>query len=103
MDLRRDREASEGAVQTRGSDGKDHREPTKRKRTGYENYCVEKNAQRSAQYKRDTAPGPVLRRMSEPFTQCVGLGSRWVENMGAMNEVTVERAEEVIGTNLSAA
>lgn len=95
LDLRRDREASEGAVKTRGSDGKDHREPTKRKRTAYENYCVEKNAQRSAQYKRDTAVGPVLRRTSEPFTRCVGIGPRWAEGMGAVNEAVVEQAEEI--------
>ncbi|WP_068616553.1 hypothetical protein [Paenibacillus tuaregi] len=94
LDLRRDREASEWAAKAHGSDGKDYREPTKRKRTAYENYCVEKNAQRSAQYKRDTAAGPVLRRVSEPFTQCIGLGRRWAEDMGAMNEVIVERAEE---------
>ncbi|GIP21043.1 hypothetical protein J22TS3_13180 [Paenibacillus sp. J22TS3] len=88
------REASEGAAKAHGTDGKDYREPTKRKRTAYENYCVEKNAQRSAQYKRDTAAGPVLRRVSEPFTQCIGLGRRWAKDMGAMNEVIVERAEE---------
>ncbi|MNV56442.1 hypothetical protein D3C71_1487260 [compost metagenome] len=102
LDLRRDREASEGAALTHGADGKNHREPSKRKRTGYENYYVEKNAQRSAQYKRDTAPGRVrsynLREnggeLTEPFTKSSGIGRKWAEQLGAVNEVAVEQAEE---------
>lgn len=64
LGLRRDREASDTAAITTGTDGKDHRKPTKRKRTGYENFRIDrdakvKNAERAAQYKRDTAPGRV--------------------------------------------
>ncbi|WP_149096154.1 hypothetical protein [Paenibacillus terrae] len=65
FELRRDREASGSTAEATGTDGKDYRRPTRHKRTGYENWRVDtsakiRNKERAAQYRRDTAPGPVI-------------------------------------------
>lgn len=65
LELRRDRETGLKAAEETGTDGRDYRVPKRRRRNGYENNFVDKNAQirnaeRAAQYKRDTAPGEVI-------------------------------------------
>ncbi|MEK3988017.1 hypothetical protein MHB77_32335 [Paenibacillus sp. FSL K6-3166] len=107
LDLRRDRETSDTAAEAHGVDGRDHRTPTKRARTPYERRMVDagakiRNAARAARYKRDTAPGRVVAynlrdtcgELTEPFTQKAGIGARWLADMSAVNDVTVESADE---------
>jgi hypothetical protein len=89
------------------ADGRDHGEPRRRNRTKRENVSVDagakiRNKARAEQYKRDTAPGPVVKYsvwetggFTEPFVNCVGIGARWLADMSAVNEVTVEPVEEV--------
>ncbi|WP_127506886.1 hypothetical protein [Paenibacillus humicus] len=65
FELRRDRETGMKAAEYAGTDGRDHRKPTKRRRTNYENWRVDKDAHgrnkaRQDQYKRDTSPGPLI-------------------------------------------
>ncbi|WP_433943629.1 hypothetical protein [Paenibacillus sp. SN-8-1] len=107
-DRRRDNEYSDVLAETYGADGNDRAKPIRRVRTAREHRFVEKTAQeknreRKAQYKRDSSPGRMksynLREnggeLTEPFTERIGLGRRWAEGMCAMNEVTLEQAEEV--------
>ena len=88
------------------ADGRDHGDPRRRNRTKRENVSVDagakiRNKARAAQYKRDTAEGPVksynLRdtggELTEEFTQQCGIGERWLAGMSAVNEVIVEPAE----------
>ncbi|MBE3649178.1 hypothetical protein [Paenibacillus polymyxa] len=92
FELRRDREASGSAAEATGTDGKDYSRPTRRKRTEYENWRVDtgakiRNKERAEQYRRDTAPGPVVTynlrdtggELTEEFTQCVGILNRLPE------------------------
>jgi hypothetical protein len=94
LDLRRDRETGLKAAEETGTDGRDYRRPTKRRRTNYENWRVDKeaagrNAERQAQYKRDTAAGrPAsynLRdtggELTEPFVAAAGVGALWKERL----------------------
>lgn len=107
LELRRDKETGMGAAEHAGADGVDYRPATKRKRTPYENWSVDKHAKirnraRAACYKRDTVAGPVVAyslretggELTEPFTQRIGIGARWLANMAAVNEITVEPAGE---------
>lgn len=110
LGLRRDRETSDTAAQSTGADGRDYRRPTKRKRSSYEHWRVDQGAKirneaREAQYKRDTEASEVKTynlyenggELTEPFVDCVGLGKRWANEMGAMNETEIVREEaEVI-------
>lgn len=64
LELRRDRETGLKAAEETGTDGRNYAAPKRRRRTGYENNFVDRNAkirnaERAAQYKRDTAAGPV--------------------------------------------
>ncbi|NGM81214.1 hypothetical protein G5B47_02175 [Paenibacillus sp. 7124] len=107
LDLRRDRETSDSAAESHAVDGNDYRAPEKRRRTPYENYRVDtgakiRNAERAAQYKRDTAPGKEVTynlrdtggELAPEFVNCRGIGQRWRDDMSAVNEVTVEPAED---------
>ncbi|WP_418041108.1 hypothetical protein [Paenibacillus xylanilyticus] len=64
----------------------------------------ETNRARDAKYKRDTSPGAVVTynlyenggELTEPFVNCVGIGKRWANEMGAMNETEIVREETEI-------
>lgn len=63
------------------TDGRDYRNPIRRTRSIRELIFVDENAKirnkkRAAQYKRDTAPGPVVSTPSEPFVMCRGIGAK---------------------------
>lgn len=86
-----------------GTDGRNYRLPTRRKRSKQENLLFDKNAKirnkaRAARYKRDTADGPEISynlrdtggELTEEFTQRRGIGARWLADMSAVNEITVE-------------
>jgi hypothetical protein len=107
LELRRDKETSDTAAEFHGQDGRDHRAPTKRKRTAYERWKVDagakiRNQARAARYKCDTAPGRVVAynlretggELAEEFTQRVGIGARWLADMASVNEVTICAAVE---------
>lgn len=86
LDLRRDREYSVDLAENHGIDGKDYREPTRRRRTAKEERFVEKIAQmknkrRKAQYRRDTTAGHVSTEISESFVMCRGLGDMWRDRL----------------------
>lgn len=64
LDLRRDRESIEVSA-NEGTDGKNHRLPTRRRRNGYENWYMDhhakgRNKERQDQYRKDTAAGEVV-------------------------------------------
>lgn len=116
LGLRRDRETSDTAAQSTGVDGKDYRRPTKRKRSSYEHWRVDQGAKirneaRQAQYERDTNPSEVVTynlyenggELTEPFVNCVGIGKRWANEMGAMNETEIVREETEESVELLAA
>lgn len=113
LDLRRDRETSDSSAESHAVDGKDYRAPEKRRRTPYENYHVDtgakiRNAERAAQYKRDTAPGKEVTynlrdtggELAPEFVNCRGIGQRWRDDMSAVNEVTVCEAVEHAGDDV---
>jgi len=86
LDLRRDRETGLKAVEETGTDGRDYRKPTRRRRTNYENWRMDNDARgrnktRQEQYKRDTAAGPVVRKVSEPFVNARQQAARWRETL----------------------
>lgn len=109
---RRDNEYEDVLAADYDATGANRAKPERRHRTEREHRFVEKLAQkknraRKAQYKRDTAAGPVVAynlretggELTEEFTQRRGIGARWLADMGrqseaAVNEVTVEPAEE---------
>jgi hypothetical protein len=77
----------------------------RRKRSPGENNAVDagakiRNKARAARYKRDTAAGAVVTynlretggELTAPFTQKCGIGARWLADMSAVNEITVESA-----------
>lgn len=89
--------------------------PERRHRTSRDNQFVEKlarkkNRERKAQYKRDTSPGEVVTynlyenggELTEPFVNCVGIGKRWANEMGAMNETEIVCEETEITPPLAA-
>lgn len=101
LDLRRERESVEVA-DTEGADGKSYRQPTRRKRNGYETWYVDhhakgRNKERQEQYRKDTAPGAVTTYnlyetggvLSDEFVNCSGLGKRWFDEMSAVNETEI--------------
>lgn len=86
---RHDREVSLWVAEALGTDGVDHRPKKKRMRSKYENAWMDrgirvKNAERKAQYKRDTAPGPVVTYnlrdtggvLADEFVECRGIAYR---------------------------
>lgn len=88
------------------ADGRDHGEPRRRNRTKREHVSVDagakiRNKARAAQYKRDTTEGSVTSynlhdtggELTEPFTQRIGIGARWLADMASVNEMVVEPAE----------
>jgi hypothetical protein len=90
-----------------GADGRDYRYPNRRKRTITELLYVDEHAivlnkVRAAQYKLDTTPGAVVKynlretdgELTEPFVQKRGIGARWLADMSAVNEITVESSAE---------
>lgn len=86
LDLRRDRETGLKAAEETGTDGRNYRKPTRRRRTAYENWRVDRDArsrnkQRQDQYKRDTAAGPVTSSVSEPFVAARQQADRWRESL----------------------
>jgi hypothetical protein len=63
--VRRNREYGLHLAEERGSDGRDHRPPKRRKRTERElraidMYTRSRNAERRRQYRKDTAPGELI-------------------------------------------
>ncbi|MEC0167879.1 hypothetical protein [Paenibacillus graminis] len=89
------------------ADRRGHSEPRRRNRSNRENGFVNagakiRNKARAAQYKRDTADGAVVSynladtggELTEEFTQRRGIGARWLADMSAVNEVTVEHTED---------
>lgn len=104
LDLRRDREASDTAAATHGTDGKDYRPPGRRVRTAYDNAKVDavakiRNKKRALQYRKDTAAGAVVSynlhdtggALADEFTDCSGIGQRWADEMGEINEIILVR------------
>lgn len=94
IDLRRDRETGLKAAEETGTDGRDYRKPTRRRRTSYENWCVDRdakirNADRAAQYKRDTAPGPIVAYkvrenggvFADEFTAAKSVAATWRDRL----------------------
>lgn len=90
MQLRYEREYGLELAENHDTDGRSRATPTRRRRTAKEERFVDKlarmkNRKRSAQYKRDTSPGPVeaynLRdtggMLADEFAGCEGLGKRW--------------------------
>lgn len=90
LELRRDRETGLKAAEETGTDGRDYRKPTKRRRTNYENWRVDsgaknRNSERAAQYKRDTAAGALVTynlrdndgELAEGFTMAQNVASTW--------------------------
>jgi hypothetical protein len=66
LERRYKRETTVKAAEYVGIDGRNHRAGKRRKRNKWEMDCVDKtarirNAERKAQYKKDTAPGEVIR------------------------------------------
>ncbi|MMZ45488.1 hypothetical protein D1872_70860 [compost metagenome] len=85
-------ETSLGAAQCVGADGRDYRYPNRRTRTIDELLHVDENARirnkvRAAQYRKDTAPGPVITynlndtggELTEEFTQYISMSRRLPE------------------------
>jgi len=82
LEVRAAREPVVESFRTSGTDGRDYRLPTRRARTDYELWFVDKNAKsrnsaRRRQYARDKAPGKVSSVMSEPFVQARLQGKKW--------------------------
>ncbi len=85
LDLRRDREYADHLADSYDSTGRNHSKPERRRRTAKENRFVDraarlKNRKRNAQYRKDTAPGPVISTKSVPsesFTECRGSADKW--------------------------
>jgi hypothetical protein len=97
----------QGAGVVLAADGRNSRTGAgRRKRTPGENNAVDagakiRNKARAVRYKRDTATGAVVTynlretagELTEPFVQKRGIGARWLADMSAVNEVTIESAE----------
>ncbi|MCP1354645.1 hypothetical protein [Aneurinibacillus migulanus] len=71
FEVRHGKEVSDTINAVRGTDGKDYRVPTRRKRNAYENNRIDRrakirNQERKAQYRRDTSPGPVVTYTMSP-------------------------------------
>ncbi len=86
LELRHGRETGIKAAEETGADGRNHRKPTKRRRTRYENWRVDRDARgrneaRRAQYRRDSSPGPVTAGATEPFVQARQQAARWRERL----------------------
>lgn len=96
LELRRDRETSLKIAEEIGTDGKSYAVPHRRKRSGYENRAVDRNAKirnvaRAAQYKHDIAPGPIVTynlniyenggKLPEEFVTCRGVAELWRERL----------------------
>jgi hypothetical protein len=99
-----------------GADGRDYRYPNRRKRTIGELIYVDENARirnklRAAQYRKDTAPGPLVTynlrenggELAPDFVACIGIGQRWKDEMSAVNETEIVREDGVWETLRSAA
>ncbi|WP_337102353.1 hypothetical protein [Paenibacillus sp. YIM B09110] len=97
LDLRRDRETGLKAVEETGADGRDYRKPTKRRRTNYENWRIDRdtrslNANRAAQYKRDTAAGALVTynvhenggEVTESFAAAQSVAETWRERLSTV-------------------
>jgi len=96
LELRRDRETSLKAAEETGTDGRSYRLPKRRKRSAYENYAVDaaakiRNSERAAQYKRDTAAGPVREYnvrehgfLTANFVHSRGIGERWRDRLSSV-------------------
>jgi len=94
LQRRHNREAPSHAAHYEGTDGRNHRVPTRRRRNNYENWYVDyhakiRNKERAAQYKKDTSPGEIktynLRdtdgELGDDFVACCGLGERWANEL----------------------
>lgn len=98
---------AQGAGVILAADGRNSRTGVgRRKRTPSENNAVDagakiRNKARAVRYKRDTAAGAVVTynlretggELTEPFVQKRGIGARWLADMSAVNEITVESAD----------
>lgn len=97
LELRRDRETGLKAVEETGTDGRDYRKPTKRRRTNYENWRVDRdakgrNADRQAQYRRDTSAGSLVTynvrdnggELTAEFTTAKAVSETWRERLSTV-------------------
>lgn len=97
LDLRRDKETGLKAAEETGTDGRDYRKPTRRRRTNYENWRVDadakgRNEHRRQQYSRDTATGRLVTynvrdngdkscELTEPFVAAAEQAERWRDKL----------------------
>lgn len=82
FEVRHGKEVSDAINAVRGTDGKDYRIPTRRKRNAYENNRIDRrakirNQERRTQYKRDTSPGPVIKYTMQPEEIAVYLSEKY--------------------------
>ncbi|ANY67718.1 hypothetical protein BBD42_15530 [Paenibacillus sp. BIHB 4019] len=97
LDLRRDKETGLKAAEEIGTDGRDYRKPTKRRRTSYENWRVDRdakggNTERQAQYKRDTAASALTvynvnetgGELTEQFVAAQNVAKAWRERLSSV-------------------
>ncbi|NOU98467.1 hypothetical protein [Paenibacillus planticolens] len=94
LDIRHEREYSLDLAENHGTDGANYNVPARRHRIAKETRFVDKmamakNRERSARYKRDTSPGELVSynlrdtggEFAPEFTQRVGLGRRWIDEL----------------------
>ncbi|MCU6709332.1 hypothetical protein M6D81_11500 [Paenibacillus sp. J5C_2022] len=86
FDRRHRREVSLWVAENLGADGQDHKPKKKRMRSKWEHTFMDRgiridNRARKAQYRRDTAPGPVITTMSEPFVMARKQAARWRDSL----------------------
>lgn len=97
LDLRRDKETGLKAAEETGTDGQDYRVPKRRRRTGYENWRVDRdarshNVKRAAQYKHDTAAGALVTynlhdtggELTDSFTTAQSVAETWRERLSTV-------------------
>jgi len=102
FERRRENEVPLEVAEEYGVDGRNYRLPKRRKRSTKELIHVDASARiqnelRAKRYKRDTSPGALVTynlyenggELTEPFVNCVGIGKRWADEMGAMNETEI--------------
>jgi hypothetical protein len=106
FERRRENEVPLEVAEEYGVDGRSYRLPKRRKRSTRELIHVDAHAKirndlRAKRYKRDTSPGDIITynlyetggELTEPFVSCVGIGKRWANEMGEVNETEVVREE----------
>ncbi|RAU96828.1 hypothetical protein [Paenibacillus sp. YN15] len=92
LEERRNREFPLKIAEEVGTDGADYRIPTRKKRPKRDikfrdRDAHKRNRERSAQYKRDTSPGPITPRVTEAFVQCRGISDAWRRYIAQETEI----------------